>query len=115
MMMIRQGERETYHHHFGRLFQQFLVDNYVRIEKARLQFITTHQEDIRAEVYSGLVDNANSRQIGRSVILPSSFTGGPRYMKQMLQDGLAIVRTSKRNSYFIYYVYLQPILARNSS
>ncbi|KAG2215605.1 hypothetical protein INT45_013091 [Circinella minor] len=34
MMMIQQGERETYHHHFGRLFQQFLVDNYVRIETA---------------------------------------------------------------------------------
>ena len=54
-------------------------------------------------MYSGLVDNANPRQIGRSVILPSSFTGGPRYMKQMLQDGLAIVRQKGTPTLFITF------------
>ena len=89
MMMIREN---TFHHHFGRLFQQFLVDNYARIESSRLQYISDNQQDLRAELHSSVGDAVDPRQVGRSVILPSSFTGGPRYMKQMLQDGIAIIR-----------------------
>ena len=34
----------------------------------------------------------NARAMGRRLILPSSFVGGPRYMNQLYHDGMAIVR-----------------------
>lgn len=40
----------------GRLLQQYVVDNYVKIETQRLRFIRSHQENIRAELYQGLQD-----------------------------------------------------------
>ena len=58
----------------------------------------THQDTLRAEVYSTMrtvvqnPDPLNPRAMGRRVILPSSFVGGPRYMNQLYHDGMAIVR-----------------------
>ncbi|KAG2217967.1 hypothetical protein INT45_001401 [Circinella minor] len=103
MLMIRNGGRTTYHHHFRRLFQQFVVDNYACIEFSRLQYITNNQNDLCADLYNGIGDNVDPRQIGRSIILPSSFTGGPRCMKQMLQDGLAIIRQRGNPTLFITF------------
>lgn len=100
MLMVRPG---TYLYHFGRLFQQFLVDNYVRIESARLKYVADNQQDFRCEVYSGLQDHADPCSLGRRIMLPSSFTGGPRYMKQMLQDGISIIRQRGTPSLFITF------------
>ena len=42
---------------FGkRLFQQFAVDTYIKIENSRLDYIWGHQYTIRADLYQGLVD-----------------------------------------------------------
>lgn len=98
MLMVRQ---DYYIHHYGRLFQQYLVDCYVRIEGQRLTYFKNNQKKLRAELYSGIGDDSNPRQIGRSIILPSSFTGGPRYMRQMLQDGLALIRHKGKPTLFI--------------
>ncbi|KAG2046483.1 hypothetical protein BDR06DRAFT_835447, partial [Suillus hirtellus] len=38
---------------------------------------------------------------GRSIILPSSHTGSPRYMHQLLQDSLAICRACKKPDLFL--------------
>ncbi|KAG2216561.1 hypothetical protein INT45_013570 [Circinella minor] len=100
-MLVVRGD--TFSHHFGRLFQQFVVDNYARIESSRLLYISTHQQDLRSELYSGIGDAVDPHQVGRSVILPLSFTGGPRYMKQMLQDGLAIIRQRGNPTLFITF------------
>ena len=40
----------------GRLLQQYVVDNYVKIESGRLRWIKEHQSDIRSELYQGLQD-----------------------------------------------------------
>ena len=40
-----------------RLFQQFAVDTYIKIESSRLDYIRNHQYDIRADLYLGLVDS----------------------------------------------------------
>ncbi|SAL95952.1 hypothetical protein [Absidia glauca] len=98
MLMIRDG---YYLQHYDRLFQQYVVDNYVRIEASRLTFMKNNQDTLRAEMYSGIGDGVDPRQVGRSIVLPSSFTGGPRYMRQMLQDGLAIIRQKGKPSLFI--------------
>ncbi|XP_019171368.1 PREDICTED: uncharacterized protein LOC109166925 [Ipomoea nil] len=78
-----------------RLFQQFLVDGYTMVESGRLLYIRTHQKRLRCESYSCLTDaltcgEVNPAAQGCWVILPSSFTGGARYMIQNYQDAMAI-------------------------
>ena len=63
-------------HRMGRLFQQYIVDMYVKIEGQRLSFLRHNQRTLRAEVYQGLADvsssdgNIDGSQIGKKVILP---------------------------------------------
>jgi hypothetical protein len=63
------------------------------------------QNDFRADCYQGLTDsfvqNATGKNIGRRVILPSTFTGSPRQMNQLFQDSLAIVRNYGKPDIFI--------------
>ncbi|KAF8393421.1 hypothetical protein HHK36_021665 [Tetracentron sinense] len=40
----------------GRLFQQYSVDNYVKIETQRLRYLRDYQNVIRSELYQGLQD-----------------------------------------------------------
>ncbi|XP_016166002.1 uncharacterized protein LOC107608783 [Arachis ipaensis] len=80
-----------------RLFQQFLVDGFSMIESARLNYIRLDQEKFRCEMYKGLSEAVLSGETrpasrGKRIILPSSFTGGPRYMIQNYQDAMAICR-----------------------
>lgn len=81
-----------------RLFQQWLVDSYVKIEKDRTSFCRLNQKKLRAESYQGLIDHLekisqlNHQSIGKMFILPSTFQGCPRNMLQNYQDAMAIVR-----------------------
>ncbi|XP_019190755.1 PREDICTED: uncharacterized protein LOC109185227 [Ipomoea nil] len=80
-----------------RLFQQFLVDAYTMIESARLVYIRTHQKALRCEAYQGLSDALTRGELdptarGKRIILPSTFTGGARYMIQNYQDAMAICK-----------------------
>ncbi|KYN28107.1 hypothetical protein ALC57_02481 [Trachymyrmex cornetzi] len=90
-----------------RLFQQWLVDNYVKIEKDRINYCKDHQKELRTETYQGLKDymqtmanNLNAR-IGKMVILPSTFIGSPRNMLQNYQDSMAIVNKFGKPDLFI--------------
>jgi hypothetical protein len=52
---------------------------------------------LRVVIYGGVVDaiannNANIDNLGRLIVLPSSFIGGHRYMVQLYEDSMAIVR-----------------------
>lgn len=78
-----------------RLFQQFLVDAYSMIESSRLYYVKSHQKQLRAEMYKGLADTilrgeTDPSTAGERIVLPSSFTGGARYMFQNYQDAMAI-------------------------
>ena len=62
-----------------------------------LRWIQKKQDYLRAEIYSGLKDtvlrgDTTRASIGKRIVLPSSFTGGPRYMIQNYQDAMAICR-----------------------
>jgi hypothetical protein len=80
---------------FGKLTQQFIIDAYIKIESNNLNYIKLNQNKLRTEKYSGLMDyineNIKNGRIGRSVIVPSTFKGGPRAMVQNYQDAMAIV------------------------
>ena len=89
-----------------RLFQQFLVDIYCKIETERLSFLRREQKTLRADSYqimrdAILLDDCDPCSIGQKYILPSSFVGGPRYMHERNQDAIAYVRKFGKPSLFI--------------
>ena len=62
-----------------RLFQQFLVDAYCKIETERLQFLRREQTALRADCYQDLRDaildgDGDPRNVGHRVILPYRWT-----------------------------------------
>ena len=91
--------------HGGRLFQQYLVDMWAAADQNRLSYLRFNQSEIRATLYQGLSDaissNIDLHNVGQRTVLPSSYTGGPRYMKQCLQDALALARFHKKIDLFI--------------
>ena len=97
-------------HRMGHLFQQYIVDMYSKIEAACLAYIRFNQSKLHAEVYQGLSDaiqgcegNVDGSQLGKRVILPSSFTGSARYQHQLYQDAMAIVCQYGKPDFFITF------------
>jgi hypothetical protein len=83
----------------GRLFQQYVCDMWVSTDHNRLRWVQQNQPRLRAALYSGLEDvasqqddNVDLHTVGRRVVLPSSYIGGPRYMNQRFQDAIAVAR-----------------------
>jgi len=94
--------------HAGRLFQQYCVDAFAACDATTLDWLRRNQSRIRADVYQGLKDNliaadVDLGELGRRVVLPSSFTGGDRFMQQLFQDSMAIVRHFGKPSFFITF------------
>ncbi|THC87783.1 hypothetical protein EYZ11_012768 [Aspergillus tanneri] len=95
----------------GRLWQQYLVDAWATIEQSNLDWITRHQDDIRADLYTGLTDALAHAdrdveatiESGRRVILPSSHVGSPRFMQQLYQDAMSICQYYGPPSLFITF------------
>ncbi|KAK4404429.1 hypothetical protein Sango_0811500 [Sesamum angolense] len=63
---------------------------------------------MRADSYQGLEDavvagDTDASAVGRRIVFPSSFTGGPRNMKQHYQDTMAICRTIGTPNLFITF------------
>src|SRR5882757_5412428 len=93
----------------GNLFQQYVVDAWASVEQNTINWVKTHQKELRAEVYSGLrdaalgdqVNNLNLEEHGRRIILPSSFSGGERCMNQRFQDSMAICRKFRKPDIFL--------------
>ncbi|CAN1130266.1 hypothetical protein LINPERPRIM_LOCUS13112 [Linum perenne] len=66
----------------GKTLQHYCIDAFTTVEQNRLTYLRNNQKTLRSEIYS-------SKNIGK-IILPSSFTGGMRYMKQLFLDAMAI-------------------------
>jgi len=83
---------------FGkRLFQQFAVDTYMKIESSRLDYIRNNQQELRADLYQGLVDSLHAGEgradsVGKRTVLSTTFVGGPRDMRRRSMDAMALVR-----------------------
>lgn len=92
----------------GKLFQQYIVDAFSCVEEERLNYIRRNQSDLRLEVYKGIRDavvagDVDGDAIGKKIILPSSFTAGPRYMIQNYHDAIAICRHCGHPDLFITF------------
>ncbi|AQK95491.1 hypothetical protein ZEAMMB73_Zm00001d011047, partial [Zea mays] len=89
-----------------RLFQQFAVDTYIKIESSRLDFIRKNQDRLRADLYKGLVDSLHEGEnradkIGKRTVLSTSFIGGPRDMRRRYMDAMALVRKFGKPDIFL--------------
>ncbi|XP_060858512.1 uncharacterized protein LOC132935889 [Metopolophium dirhodum] len=106
-IMVRK-EQDNHLLRYGPLFNQYLVDMYAKIETERLNFIRNHQNKLRADKYIHLKDtvgrqDVDADQLGKLVVLPSSFTGGPRYMHERSQDALTYVRHYGSSDLFVTF------------
>ncbi|XP_022032445.1 uncharacterized protein LOC110933536 [Helianthus annuus] len=78
--------------------EHFLVDGYTMIECARLNYIRSQQPKLRTQNLKNLnatVESGenNASSSGKPILLPSSFTGGSRYMMQKYLDAMAICKS----------------------
>lgn len=92
--------------HGRRLFQQYLLDMWAKIHQFELLWINKHQKDVRADLYTGVVDAAhtnNLKNIGKKIILPSAHTTSPRWYFERYQDALHIVYRKGLPSLFITF------------
>ena len=105
----REGESD---HLFRsqKLFQQYIVDAWAVCEHQKLFWLRlrNNQKHLCADLYNGLVDvsqqgDVEPATIERTVILPSSYTGGDRFMQQLYQESMAIVRHFGRPTIFITF------------
>ena len=82
-----------------RLFQQYVVDSYVKIEKDHNEYCKSHLSEIRVASYKGVMDYLDKKTnnneniiVGKIQILPSTFVGSPRYMLQCYHDSMVQVQ-----------------------
>ncbi|XP_071679433.1 uncharacterized protein [Lolium perenne] len=92
----------------GRLFEQWAVDMYIKIETMRLDWYSkpSNQKTIRADLYQGLVDTidageARGDRIGKRIVLLRTFPGGDKDMQRRFLDAMAIVQRWGKPDYFI--------------
>ncbi|GJR08538.1 DNA helicase [Tanacetum coccineum] len=92
----------------GRLFQQYVVAAFCAMEQNRLDFIRKRQHELRSDYLLGLYDaisqgDREGIQAGSMIMLPRTFTGGPRYMYSHYLDALAICRSLGNPQFFITF------------
>lgn len=106
-LAVREGRTFVPLHYGRKLFQQWVVDQYARIEWERLGWVYREQETLKAANYKGLQEFLNSKAeqsglaIGRQIILPSSHYGSPRNMSMHFQDAMRIVAEFSKPTLFI--------------
>ncbi|XP_038720029.1 uncharacterized protein LOC120012664 [Tripterygium wilfordii] len=106
-LQYRHGEGSTLLRG-GRLLQQYIVDAFCSVEEVRLRYVVDNQKQFRVEMYKGIQDallrgDTNTNDVGKRVILPSSFTAGPRYMIQNYHDAIAICKVYGHPNLFITF------------
>ena len=82
--------------HSGRLFQQYTVDQWIKIETQRLDFASFNPDLYRIDVLGGWLDvlwrgERDASQVGKNKFFPFSFTGGPSDMSRRYMDAIALV------------------------
>ena len=79
----------------SQLYQQYIVNQYAKIEQNHLNYLRQNQSSLRTECYQEIVDaihaGDSANNIGHHIILPSTFSGRPQQMYQLYQNAIAIV------------------------
>jgi len=99
-------------HLANRLGEQYIVDQWAKVEGDRLRFFRFNQKQCRADLYKSVQDavykgddahQVDLEKIGTPVptILPGTHTGSDRYMHQQYQDAMAICRRYGKPHLFV--------------
>ena len=91
--MIRKGE-VNHILMYRRLFHQFAVDIYVKIETERLTYI--HLRD-------AINVDGNVNNVGRMTILQATYIGSPRHIHEYVQDAMLYVKHYGRPDLFVTF------------
>lgn len=106
--MFRPAEFSTLHNG-GKLFQQYLVDAWVRVEADQLWYLKQHQEVLRKTNVSALRRHLEQRargehaRIGKILVLPRTFLGGQRNMNRRYLDAMTTVARHGKPDLFITF------------
>ena len=93
-------------HHGKRLFHEYVLDAYCKVEQNNLDYHRFNQKRLRADLYSGLADAIAADDVsnaGKRIILAASFKGGPRDMSATYHDAMAIVQKYGKPDLFITF------------
>ncbi|ENN70626.1 hypothetical protein YQE_12665, partial [Dendroctonus ponderosae] len=98
-------------HNAGKLFQQYLVDAYVKIESNELWWYKSNMQQIRQSGYPNLLNYLERRarmessncRVGTVQILPPGFRRGHRYQKRQYLDAMTIVARHGKPDLFITF------------
>ncbi|XP_020266488.1 uncharacterized protein LOC109841977 [Asparagus officinalis] len=79
---------------------------YIKLETTRLDYFRKKQAEIRAELFQGIVDSVaagevKAYQVGKRIVLPSLFIGGPRDMRRRYLDVMSLVQRFGKPDFFI--------------
>lgn len=91
----------------GQLTQQYFADYGVRVLRERYEFARTHQEQLKANQYTGVdkrmedIAAKTNRPIGTKTILPATVTGSPRWMAEQYRDAMAMMMHMGRPDIFL--------------
>ncbi|VDL72034.1 unnamed protein product [Nippostrongylus brasiliensis] len=99
LLILFRSSFNPLHHGGGKLFQQYLVDSYVKIEQNRLNYARTRRE-LRLDHVVGSEDVQTAA--GQRIIL-TPIQEGPRAMHQSYQDAMAIAVMYGSPDYFITF------------
>lgn len=104
-IQIRDDE-ENINLHSGRLFQQYSIDEFVKLETQRLDFTFLNQDLFRVDVPQGIIDipklgEREASKIGKKNFLPLSFTDDPGDMHRHYMDAIALVQHFGRPDIFL--------------
>ena len=99
-----RGMEHDYHLHHGRLTQEWILNSHVKIEGDRLDWVRNNQKKLKADLYKEVKLAQEQNRMGKTgqhVVLPSTYKGSPRHMKQLCVDSMAIVGARGKPSFFI--------------
>ena len=115
-MNWRSEDDDVNYIHFGsRLFQEWIVIQWLVAENMKLNWMSMNQREVRAETYrnlshhltstrdamgDALYNNDNRPQVGQK-ILNKSLVGSPRWYNARYHNSMAIVKKFKKPTYFI--------------
>ena len=75
---MMERDHQNFLHDGRKLYQQWIIDQYAKVETSFLQYCFHHQKDFCCDKYQKVFDALQNGEIensGQMVILPSSFTG----------------------------------------
>ncbi|KAL7129113.1 hypothetical protein ABFS83_13G041800 [Erythranthe nasuta] len=92
---LRETSRSNSRKRKYKLFQQLNVDAFSMVESQRLIFIRLNQAQLRVDMYKSIEERVGSgdndgKSVGTRIIIPITYTNGPRYMFNNFMDALQI-------------------------